>query len=166
MLQGHTGNGEDKNSCDTACGNANTLFGSSEAMWDCMTLAALWQASNAYRRGDDQVRMTQTALKGPEPNISQVKPLTILAFDGEAVFRLVSDCAQRSYFEDGPDCDMSIDDAPHTVPGDVQSGSPFLSRSFGDGAQAVANLDIAGPGVSDPANLSLISMYRHSVKRC
>lgn len=125
------------------CRDTDTMFSSSAASWNCLTLASLWQASTLYSStsGQDFVRKI-------ERELAEAYPFKLTEFDGRSVLTHIYECAQKSCQNDGGDCDFSFDFAKGVLVGNASMEGPFLDSSFCDGARGVPNLDIAGPGVS------------------
>jgi hypothetical protein len=122
------------------------MFGSPEVMWNCMTLASIWQAS---RTNDSN--SGKTLVRQLEKGISVDKPFDVSMFDGLGVLQRVYECAEKSCRIDGDECGYSFNFPQGILDGDFSNASPFLDSSFCYGVRAVANIDIAGPGVSDLA---------------
>lgn len=138
-----TGDGKGSDSCNTICGDAESMFSSSEMLWNCLTLASLWQASRFFTNASGQALARQI-----ERELTEVYPLNLSDFDGRTVFEHTYECAQKSCQDDGGDCDFSFDFAEGVLAGNTSMEGPFLDASFCNGVRAVPNLDIAGPGVS------------------
>lgn len=141
------GDGEGGLSCSTMCGDAGTgtMFRSWEVMWNCLALAAVWQASIAYTD-----RASRELLQDIEARLSiNEQAFNISSFDGMGVLNQTYACAEASCRKDGEDCKASFTFAEAFLAGNTTERSHFLNgTNFCEGVRAVPNLDIAGPGVS------------------
>lgn len=144
MLQVCAGHGyDDRRSCDFICGDRRIMFGSPDVMWDRMTLTSIWQGFKTYDNDGGQSIMRQL-----ERELSVVKRFNLSTFDGLLVLSQIHQCVEKSCRIDGDDCGYSFDLPRAIVNGDFSNPTPFLDSSFRNGVRAVANIDIAGPGMS------------------
>lgn len=145
------GSGEGGQFCSTICSDAGARFSSRELMWNCLTLAGLWQASVVYT--DEASR---ELLQDVEAELSiDGQAFNMSSFDGMGVLNQTYECAEASCRNDG-DCKVSFTYATDFLAGNTKESSPFLNATtFCEGVRAVPNLDIAGPGVSGDILFSL-----------
>jgi hypothetical protein len=154
--------------CAAACPDANAMFGTWQATWNCLSLATVSEAARLLSDDIDSSDGAGNLRRGPSDDMGPYlmasvtdeiykHGLNMTNFNGTAVMENMYKCAQASCRNDGASCAFSFPNLQDVLDNDNFEWPLSLGNSFCDGVRGAANPDIAGPGVSDERLGGLVS---------
>lgn len=133
--------------CAAVCTDPERLFGSWTTLWTCLTLASMSLAVEKFKGDGDGLHnnITSFVQSVAEPGVN------ITTFDGREVLSATHRCAMASCSQNSVgNCFTDFDSEAEKFFGNDSDDWSFLNSTYCYGVEGSINVDVAGPGVSQP----------------